>query len=67
MDTIASRETLARHAIQEGPPPPSGQEAVPGGQVVTAWSLWQIPFDAVLDAIPADRHAALRAALLPDR
>ena len=51
----AERRVQGAHAILEP------AEAQP----VTAWTLWQIPIDAVLETLDPQHHAAVRAALAP--
>ena len=60
----AARRVQGAHAIREreaGPADARASRAFP----VTAWTLWEIPIAAVLEALDPRHHAAARAALLP--
>jgi hypothetical protein len=41
------------------------RDLVPGNTLCTAWALWELPVDAVVEAAPAEARAAVREALGP--
>ncbi len=60
----ANRRDQGAHAIYERRAG-AGTARAEGTRLVTAWALWQIPIDTVLEALDPKHHAAARAALRP--